>query len=83
LEPAQANDWQSFMTLDESWFYLWTSQEIVWVQAGQQPLEMVRHMIEDRKMMITIIWNPHGFHIIDTLPKGQTFNATYYVNIVL
>jgi hypothetical protein len=27
LESAQANDWQSFVTLDESWFYLWTSHE--------------------------------------------------------
>jgi hypothetical protein len=33
--------------------------------------------------MVTIIWNPHGFHLIDALPKGQTFNATYYVNIIL
>jgi hypothetical protein len=39
LECAQANDWQSFMTLNESWFYLWTSHEKVWVQAGQQPLK--------------------------------------------
>jgi hypothetical protein len=30
LESAQANEWQSFMTLDESWSYLWTSHETVW-----------------------------------------------------
>jgi hypothetical protein len=29
LESAQANEWQSIMTLDESWFYLWTSHEII------------------------------------------------------
>jgi hypothetical protein len=29
LESAQANDWQIFATLDESWFYLWTSYEKV------------------------------------------------------
>jgi hypothetical protein len=34
LESAQANDWQSFMTLDESWFYLWMSHETVWIQAA-------------------------------------------------
>jgi hypothetical protein len=27
LQSAQANDWQSYITLDESWFYLWTSQK--------------------------------------------------------
>jgi hypothetical protein len=45
LESAQANDWQSFMTLDESWFCLWPSHEKVWVQAGQQPPERMKHMI--------------------------------------
>jgi hypothetical protein len=40
-------------------------------------------MIDDRKIMVTIIWNPHGFHLIDTLTKSQTFNATYYANIIL
>jgi hypothetical protein len=40
-------------------------------------------MIGDRKMMVTIVWNPHGFHLIDALPKGQTFNAIYYVNIII
>jgi hypothetical protein len=25
------------MILDKSWFYLWTSHEKVWVQAGDQP----------------------------------------------
>jgi hypothetical protein len=49
LESTQANDCQSFMTLDESWFYLWTSHEKVWVQAGQQLLEMVKYIIGTAK----------------------------------
>jgi histone-lysine N-methyltransferase SETMAR len=83
LESAQANDWQRFMTLDEFWFYLWTSHEIVWVQAGQQPPEMVKHMIGDSKMMVTIVWDPQCFHLVDALPKGQKFNANYYIDRIL
>jgi hypothetical protein len=45
LESAQANDWQSFMTLDEFCFYLLTSHKKIWVQAGQQLFERVKHMI--------------------------------------
>jgi hypothetical protein len=71
------------MTLDESWFYLWTKHEIVWLQAGQQPPDRVKHMIGDRKMMVTIVWNPHGFHFVDGLPKGQKFNANYYIDNIL
>jgi hypothetical protein len=31
--------------------------------------------------MLTIIWNPGGFHVVDILPKG--FNASYYVAQIL
>jgi hypothetical protein len=34
-ESVQNNGWQNLMALDESWFYLWTSHEIVSVQTGQ------------------------------------------------
>jgi hypothetical protein len=68
------------MTLDEFWFYLWTSQEMVWVQAGQQHPEMVKHIIEDRKMMVTIAWNAQGFHLVDVFLKDQKFNADYHID---
>jgi hypothetical protein len=33
-------------------------------------------------MMVNIAWNPLRFHLLDALPKGNTFNAEYYrVNI--
>jgi hypothetical protein len=34
-------------------------------------------------MMVTFAWNPVGFHLLDALPKGSTFNAKCYrVNIL-
>jgi hypothetical protein len=34
-------------------------------------------------MMVTIAWNPLVFHLLDALPKGNTFNAEYSpVNIL-
>jgi hypothetical protein len=44
---------------------------------------MSRHVIQDSKKIVIIAWNPLGFHLLDTLPKGSTFNAEYYrVNIL-
>jgi hypothetical protein len=83
LESAQANDSQRFMTLDEFQFYLWASHAKILVQAGQQPPERVKHMIGDRKMMIPIVWNPQGFHLVDALPKSRKFNANYYLDRIL
>jgi hypothetical protein len=34
-------------------------------------------------MMVPIVWNPQGFHLVDALPKGQKVNASYYINTVL
>jgi histone-lysine N-methyltransferase SETMAR len=33
--------------------------------------------------MVTITWNPLGFHLIVALPKGYTFNAEYYRDNIL
>jgi transposase len=44
---------------------------------------MVKHMIGDRKMIITIVWNPQDFHLVDALPKGQKFNTNYYIDRIL
>jgi histone-lysine N-methyltransferase SETMAR len=33
--------------------------------------------------MVTIVWNPLGFHVIDVLPNGSKFNAKYYTNKIL
>jgi hypothetical protein len=33
--------------------------------------------------MVTIEWNPLGFHLLDALSKGNTFDVEYYrVNIL-
>jgi hypothetical protein len=33
--------------------------------------------------MVTIVWNPNGFHLIDVLPNGSQFNPKYYTNKIL
>jgi hypothetical protein len=33
--------------------------------------------------MLTIVWNPRGFHLIKVLEKGRKFNAGYYITEIL
>jgi transposase len=40
-------------------------------------------MIGDRKMMAPVFWNRESFHLVDALSKGQKFNASYDVDIIL
>jgi hypothetical protein len=34
-------------------------------------------------MMITIAWNLLGFHVVDFLPRAQTFSANHYIEYIL
>jgi hypothetical protein len=36
-----------------------------------------------QKMMVTIVWNPTGFHVIRVLPKGCKFNSSDSRNEIL
>jgi histone-lysine N-methyltransferase SETMAR len=40
-------------------------------------------MVQSEKVMLTIVWNPSGLHVIDVLPKGTKFNAGHNVSNVL
>jgi hypothetical protein len=40
-------------------------------------------MISSEKLVVTIAWNPDGFHVIEVLPKRQKFNTDYGCSSVL
>jgi histone-lysine N-methyltransferase SETMAR len=83
LTKQQRRSWIDIVTLDESWFYLHTDHERIWLQPDEPVPERERHTVQSEKMMLTIVWNPNGFHHIDVLPKGLKFNASYYVTHIL
>jgi hypothetical protein len=78
LWPIEHHCWQFISTLDKSWFYLSADHEQIWLRAEERPSERPRHTIQDPKMMMTIAWNPLGLHLLNALPKGNTFNVEHY-----
>jgi hypothetical protein len=60
-----------------------TDHEQIWLRPGETPPGRPRHTRQDRKIMVTITWNPLGFPLIVGLPKGRTFNAEYYRDHIL
>jgi hypothetical protein len=44
---------------------------------------MDRKIASFPKMILTVVWNPHGFHLIDVLPKGSKFDAGHYISLIL
>jgi hypothetical protein len=65
-----------FVSRDEA--TLGPGHEQIWLRPGETPPERARHTIQDRKIMVTIAWNPLGFPLIVALPTGRSFNVDYY-----
>jgi hypothetical protein len=71
------------VTLNESWFYLHTDHELIWEGPDAEIPERDRHTVQSQKGMLTIVCNHGGFHLVNILPKGFKFNASYYVTQIL
>jgi hypothetical protein len=64
--------------LDESWFYCNREDELIWLPPGEKVPERPPVTLQSKKSMVTFIWNPRGFHLIDVLPSGCKFNSSYH-----
>jgi hypothetical protein len=53
------------------------------VQPDAEIPERGRRIVQSQKVMLAIVWNPRGFHLVNILPKGFKFNASYDVTQIL
>jgi histone-lysine N-methyltransferase SETMAR len=87
LERQKQRSWHDIVTLDESWCYLNLNpdHELIWIQSDGEIPERERRTIQSGKVMLTIVCNPSGFHLINVLPKWFKFklNASCYVTQIL
>jgi hypothetical protein len=72
--------WHDIATLDESWIYLFSEHDLMWTALGEIVVDRERRTVQSPKFMLTVAWNPIGFHVLKALPKGRKFNAQYYAN---
>jgi hypothetical protein len=79
LKVQRDRAWNDIVALDESWFYLSPDYELVWRPRDEKSPKETDTQFNQKKFMLTIIWNPCGFHLIKVLEKGRKFNAGYYI----
>jgi hypothetical protein len=75
--------WHDIVTLDESWIYLFSEPDLIWTAPREIVVDRERHTVQSPKFLLTVMWNPIGFHVLKALPKGRKFNAQYYTNDIL
>jgi hypothetical protein len=77
------HQWHGTVTLDQSWIYLFSEHDLMWTTPGEIVVDRERHTVQSPKVMLTVVRNPIGFHVLKTLPKRRTFNAQYHSNDIL
>jgi hypothetical protein len=65
--------------MDELWFYYTTAHECICFPTDEKVPERERQTVQSTKLMLAIVGNPNGFHLIEVLPNECKFNASYDV----
>jgi histone-lysine N-methyltransferase SETMAR len=78
LEVQEQRAWHEAVTLDESWLDCIPDYESIMLPPGEKVPERPRITIQCNTSMVTIVWNPSGFHFIRVVPNGCEFNSNYY-----
>jgi hypothetical protein len=79
LSVQGTRQWHDIVTLDESWIYLFSEHDLMWTAPGEIVVDREWHIAQSPRFMLTVVWNPIGFHVLTALPKGRKFNAQYYI----
>jgi hypothetical protein len=83
LEVQCDRAWYDIVTGDESWFYLSTDSEFVWLPHDEKFQKENDTQFNRKKFVFTIVWNPRVFYLIKVLKKGRKFNSGYYIAEIL
>jgi histone-lysine N-methyltransferase SETMAR len=83
LKKHQKQGWRNIVTEDESWFFLEYASEGVWSASHASTPIMENRKIGSKKYMLTIVWNPYAFYIVNLLPENTSYTAEYLVNTIL
>jgi hypothetical protein len=55
----------------------------MWKLARDEVVTKPRRHIQTAKFMLTVLWNPLEFHMIDKLPAATRMNSEYFtINII-
>jgi hypothetical protein len=83
LRPLQHQSWKYVVTFDEAWVYFSNQHEQIWLPEDEDPPTNARPTIDSPKTMLTVLWNPHGFHVIKVLPRGCKWTSPYSIDNIL
>lgn len=74
------------VTGDETWIYYYTPenrrQSQQWKHKDSPRVMKYKTCNSSLKVMATVFWDRHGLLLVDYLPKGETINEEYYIEVI-
>jgi histone-lysine N-methyltransferase SETMAR len=83
LTAAARDGWHHLVTGDESWFFFTYSPRRMWILTRDDMATKRRPDIHTKKSMFTVLWNPLGFCVVDTLRTDAKKESDYFTTNVL
>jgi hypothetical protein len=77
LRLAKPHAWKYIVTLDKAWFYFSNHFDRIWLPHDELLSSFPKQTIASQKLMFTVVWNPHRFQVIQSLPKGFEWTGRY------
>jgi hypothetical protein len=68
------------VTGDESWFDYEYVRKRIWTGMDDNAPEVANRTIASQKTMLTVLWNPDGFHVAMILPARHSFTAPWFID---
>jgi hypothetical protein len=80
LKENQKTGFANAITCDESWFYFEYLHQSVEVASRDEVPERIKQKIDMEKCLLSTIWSANGIHSLLDVPKGTTYNTTFFCN---
>jgi hypothetical protein len=84
LSVHSTRQWHDIVTLGKSWIYLFSEHDLMRTAPGEIVVDRERHTVQSPKFMLTIVWNPIGFHVpcSESSPEGVQIQCTILYSII-
>jgi hypothetical protein len=83
LESEERHNFDTILTDDEFWFYFEYPYPAAWAEARDLVPTRTERKIDTEKCLISAIWSVNGIHSLLDVPKGTTYNSTFFCQSVL
>jgi hypothetical protein len=83
LPGARSTGFQSIITGDKSWFFLYYLRDSIGASSRDELPERVSQTIDTEKYPVSLLWSVNGGHSLVDVLKGSAYNAPFFCDNLL